>query len=129
MSLLHSLGRPALLVAVAIATAMAGAALWYFDPFHDSVERLDDLIGKNYDYAYKMYFRTDHDQMEKFDIRDGVTEFRVGVLSSQALLRDNVIREYTWIFSNHKATVWVAKTDGSNNTIIDAIRYKNGVVF
>jgi hypothetical protein len=102
---------------------------WYFDPFHKPVETVDVLIGKNYDYALKSYFHSDPEYSSSFDINQDLNEFQGGVLSKKDIIRDSIIRQYTWTFTNHKTTIWVSKTDNFEDEIIDAIRYKNNVQF
>ena len=102
---------------------------WYFDIWNKSVEPIDELIGKNYDYAHKLYFKTDPDQHYKININDQLNEFNGGVYNKKSIFTDSIINVYTWISFNHKQTIWVGKTKKSDNEIIDAIRHKNGVKF
>ncbi len=102
---------------------------WYFDIWHDSVETIDELIGQNYDYAYKMYFRTDPDSHHEVNINNKLNEFDGGILSKKEILIDSIVNVYTWDFANHKMTIWVGKTKKMNSQIIAAIRYKDNIRF
>ena len=117
------------LIFLVIAALIISLTIWYFDLFHKPVETVDVLIGSNYDYAIKSYFHSEPNTSTTFNINSGLNEFQVGVLSKKYIVRDSIIRQYTWTFLNHKTTIWVSKTDNSDNEIIDAIRYKNGVEF
>jgi hypothetical protein len=104
-------------------------AIWYFDPFHRQVETVDELIGRNYEYAHKLYFQSDPDNSTYFNINDPLNEFQGGILPKKSIIKDSIIQQHTWTFLNHKVTIWVTQTDKLQGQIIDAIRYKNGVVF
>ncbi len=112
-----------------VVIGIAAIPLWYFDPLHGDIEEIEDLIGKNLDYAIKSYFHAAPNTSTTFDVSNGITEFRIGVLQRETMLKDNTISEYTWVFLNHKETVWTGKINDSEDEIIDAIRYKNRVVF
>ena len=114
---------------VIIAIIIVGSTIWYFDLFHKPVETVDELIGNNYDYALKSYFHSEPNSSMTFNINNALNEFQGGVLSKKNIVRDSIVRQYTWTFLNHKTTIWVSKTDRLDNEIIDAIRYKNGVKF
>src|SRR4030095_2572695 len=114
---------------VGIFILLLATGIWYFDPFHKPVETIDELIGKNLDYAVKLYFKKDPDVSSHFNINSPLNEFQGGVLAKKSIIRDSIIDQHTWNFLNHKATIWVTKTDQQHSEIIDAIRYKNGVVF
>lgn len=102
---------------------------WYFDTWNESVERIDELVGKNFDYAQKTYFRTDPDSHYIININKNLNEFDRAILSKQGILIDSIVDAYTWNFFNHKKTIWVGKTKQLNHEIIDAIRYKNNIQF
>lgn len=101
----------------------------YFDPFHKSVEKIDSLIGHNFDYAYKDYFRTDPDDAYQIDINDNLSEFHGGVYSKLNVIKGKTLQVYTWKSFNHKSTIWIAYTYKDRYEIIEAIRYKNNVRF
>ena len=42
---------------VIFAIIIVGSTIWYLDLSHKPVETVDVLIGKNYDYALKSYFK------------------------------------------------------------------------
>lgn len=105
-----------------------GLTVWYTDPFHDSVEPISKLIGKDYNYALS-YFGNKPDIETSFSIRSNLNEFQGGVLSNAKSLKDSMVKQYTWAFTNHKVTIWVGSTMKSDWEIIDAIRYKNNIVF
>jgi hypothetical protein len=117
------------LIFTVIALIIVASSIWYFDPFHKSVETVDELIGNNYDYAVKTFFHSEPSSSTLFNINDNLNEFQGGVLSKKEIVRDSIIKQYTWTFLNHKTTIWVSKTDKLDNEIIDAIRYKNEVKF
>ncbi len=102
---------------------------WYFDIWHKPVETIDELIGKNFDFAQKIYFKTDPDSHYKISINDNLNEFDGGIYNEKSTLKDTVVHVYTWTFINHKQTIWVGETETMKNEIIDAIRYKNSVQF
>lgn len=102
---------------------------WYFDVWHKPVEPIDKLIGENYDYAHKLYFKTEPDKHYKVNINHRLNEFDGGIYDKKSILTDSIVDVYTWGSLNHKNTIWVGKTNELNNEIIDAIRYKNSVQF
>ena len=102
---------------------------WYFDIWHRPVETIDELIGKNYDYAHKVYFQTDPDENYTININDNLNEFDGGIYEKKTNLTDSLIDVFTWKSINHKKTIWIGNTHKQNNIVIDAIRYKNGVQF
>lgn len=102
---------------------------WYFDFGHKPVERVDILIGNNYDFAHKLYFRSNPDESHTFKLKDAKNEFR-GVIQSHArILQDSTIYEYTWSFSRYNITIWVGKTASLDHQVIDAIRWRKDVQF
>ena len=105
------------------------SAIWYFDVLHKPVETIDELVGNNYDYAVKTYFNSEPNISTTFNINTNLNEFQGGILAKKNIIRDSLIKQYSWTFLNHKTTIWVSKTDNSDNEIIDAIRYKNEVQF
>ena len=102
---------------------------WYFDLFHKPVESIDELVGNNYDYAHNQYFGTAPNNQYKINVNKGLNEFDGGILNKKRNLTDSLVYVYTWVFINHKKTIWVGKTNKANKEIIDAIRYKNDVQF
>ena len=117
------------LVIILIITSSGLFSTWYFDLWHKPVEPIDELIGKDYDYARKLYFKTDPNQHYKININDPLYEFDGGVDNKKTIHTDSIIDVYTWNYLNHKKTIWVGKTRNMDCEIIDAIRYKNGVRF
>lgn len=104
-------------------------ASWYFDIWHEPVEPIDELIGKNYDYAHKIYFQKDPDRQYKVNVNDNLSEFDVEILNKKEILNDSIVHVFTWDFTTHKKTIWVGRTEKFQNQIIDAIRYGNTVRF
>lgn len=102
---------------------------WYFDIWHRPVETIDELIGKNFDFAHKLYFKTDPDSHYQININDDLNEFDGVIYDKKNNLKDSIIHVYTWTFFNHKQTIWIGETDTMKGEIIDAIRYKNKVRF
>jgi hypothetical protein len=102
---------------------------WYLDIWHDAVENIDELIGQNYDYAHKIYFRTEADNSYKININNELNEFDGAILYKMEFLTDSIVQVYTWEFVNHKKTIWIGETDKMKNQVIDAIRYKNNIQF
>jgi len=117
------------IIIISILVILGLASFWYFDVWHEPVERIDELIGKNYDYAHKVYFQTYPDQEYKININDNLNEFNGGIYNKVKNLKDTIVYVYTWKSLNYKETIWVGKTDKLESEIIDAIRYKNSVVF
>lgn len=105
------------------------AVSWYFDILHEPVETIDELIGKNYDYAIKFYYRKEPDNQYKININANLNEFEGAIYDKKSILKDSIVQVYTWTFMNHKETIWVGKTRLMKSEIIDAIRYKNTVRF
>ena len=105
------------------------ASTWYFDIWHKPVETIDQLIGKNLDYANKLYYKTEPDNHYQIKINDNLNEFDGGIYDKKNKLNDSIVHVYTWTFMNHKETIWVGNTSTSKSEIIDAIRYKNSVQF
>jgi hypothetical protein len=102
---------------------------WYFDICHKPVETIDELIGKNLDFAHKIYFKADPDINYKISINDYLNEFDSGIYKKKSILKDSIVQVFTWTFINHKQTIWVGDTKTMKKEIIDAIRYKNSVQF
>jgi hypothetical protein len=102
---------------------------WYFDIWNKPVETIDELIGKNYDFAHKMYFQTDPNGQYKVNVNDNLNEFDGGILNKTKVLTDSIVNVFTWDYTTHKKTIWVGQTKAMKYEIIDAIRYKNGVRF
>jgi len=110
-------------------TLIGLASTWYFDIWHKPVETIDKLIGQNFDYAYKLYYRTEPENHYQININDNLNEFDGGIYDKRNKLKDSIIHVYTWTFMNHKEAIWVGETSTVKSEIIDAIRYKNGVRF
>ena len=104
-------------------------ASWYFDIWHESVETIDELIGKNYDHAHKMYFQTDPNRQYKVNVNDNLNEFDGGILNKKEILADSIVHVFTWDYTTHKKTIWVGRTEKLESQVIDAIRYSNNVRF
>ena len=104
-------------------------ASWYFDIWNEPVETIDELKGKNYDYAHKMYFQTDPNRQYKVNVNDNLNEFDGGILNKKEILTDSIVHIFTWDYTTHKKTIWVGRTEKLENQFIDAIRYKNTVRF
>jgi len=102
---------------------------WYFDIWHEPVEPVNELIGKNYDYAYKVYFQTEPDKQYKLNVNDNLNEFDGGILNKKEILTDAIVHVFTWELMTHKKTIWVGQTEKLKSQVIDAIRYKNNVQF
>jgi hypothetical protein len=105
------------------------SSAWYFDIWHKPVEPIDKLIGKNFTYAHKIYYKTKPDNHYEINIKDNLNEFDGGIYIKKNKLKNSIVQVYTWIFTNHKETIWVGETMRLKNEIIDAIRYKNNVRF
>ncbi len=104
-------------------------ASWYFDIWHEPFETIDQLIGKNYDYAHKMYFQTDPNRQYIVNVNNNLNEFDSGILIKKEILTDSIVHVFTWDFTTHKKTIWVGRTKELESQVIDAIRYKNNVQF
>jgi hypothetical protein len=104
-------------------------ASWYFDFWHEPVETIDKLVGKNYDHAHKMYFQTDPDRQYKVNVNENLNEFDGGILNKKEILTDSIVHVFTWDYTTHKKTIWVGRTEELESQVIDAIRYKNNVQF
>jgi len=95
----------------------------------NQLKTIDQLIGKNFDYANKRYYRTVPDNHYQININDNLNEFDGGIYDKKNKLEDSIIHVYTWTFMNRKETIWVGETSTMKSEIIDAIRYKNSVRF
>ena len=102
---------------------------WYFDIWNKPVETIDELIGKNYDYAHKMYFQTDPDRQYKVNVNHNLNEFDGGILNQKEILTDSIVHVFTWDYMTHKKTIWVGRTKKLESQVIDAIRYNKDVRF
>lgn len=102
---------------------------WYFDVWNEPVETIDELIGKNYDYAHKVYFQSDPVENYTININDILNEFDGGVYHKKTSLTDSIIEVYTWNLFNLKKTIWVGNTRKGENIVIDAISYKDELEF
>ncbi|MCC6837043.1 MAG: hypothetical protein IT234_00775 [Bacteroidia bacterium] len=102
---------------------------WYFDIGHKPVENVNILIGNNYDFAKKLYFRSNPDEFHTFKLKDAKNEFRGIIQSHASILKDSTIHEYTWSFSRYNVTIWVGKTASLDHQVIDAIRWRKDVQF
>lgn len=71
-------------------------ASWYFDIWYDSVETVDELIEKNYDYAHKMCFQTDPNRQYKVNVNNNLNEFDAGILNKKEILTDSIVHVFTW---------------------------------
>lgn len=115
---------------IILTIAIIGLALtWYYDIWHKPVETIDNLIGRNFDYANKQYFKSAPDNQYQININDNLNEFDGGIYDKKNILKDSIVQVYTWTFMNHKETIWVGETRTMKSEIIDAIRYKNSVRF
>lgn len=97
--------------------------------YHKQFETIDELVGRNYDYAHKVYFSTDPDIHYKVNINSDLNEFDGGILNEKDILTDSIVQVYTWDYPSHKKTIWVGETDRMKNQIIDAIWYSDDVQF
>lgn len=104
-------------------------ASWYLDMWNEGVETIDELIGQNYDYAHKIYFQTDPDRQYSVIVNNNLNEFDGGILNKKGILTDSIVHVFTWVYTTHKKTIWVGRTEKLENQVIDAIRYKNSVRF
>ncbi|KAB7529977.1 hypothetical protein F8C76_00160 [Flagellimonas olearia] len=102
---------------------------WYFDIWHSPVETIDELIGKNYDFAARNYFKSPPQYQYEVNVNHELSEFDGAILHHKEKLKDSIVQVYTWKFINRKKTIWVGKTSESDSQIIDAIRYKNDIKF
>ena len=91
-------------------TLIGLASTWYFDIWHKPVETIDKLIGQNFDYAYKLYYRTEPENHYQININDNLNEFDGGIYDKRNKLKDSIIHVYTWTFMNHKEAIWVGET-------------------
>jgi len=102
---------------------------WYFDLFNNSVETIDTLIGKDYDFACEKYFKEKPNTHYTINVNHSLNEFDGGILNRKIILTDSIVDVYTWVYFNHKKTIWVGQTLTLKRQIIDATRYKNNVQF
>ena len=120
--------KKGLLITLAVSVSVIGL-LFYFDIFREPVETLDRLIGKDFNYACRTYFKSTPNEKYTININHNLSEFDGAILKNKSLLTDSIVVVYTWTYSNHKKTIWVGQTSKMKNQIIDAIRYKNNVQF
>lgn len=105
------------------------AGYWFFDFGHEPVEKVNILIGNNYDFAEKLYFHSSPDENYTFKLKDAKGEFR-GVLQTHAgILKDSILHEYTWNFGRYNITIWTGKTGKMDHEVLDAIRWRKNVQF
>lgn len=97
---------------------------WYFDIGHKPVEKVDILIGNNYDFAEKLYFRSSPDETHKYKIKNARSEFKGVIQRNSNILVDSTLYEYVWNFNRYNILILVGKTKGIDHQIIDAIRLK-----
>ena len=107
----------------------AGGLIWYFDLMNDPVEKIGSLTGKSYNYARTSYFNEEPDIYYTINVNHRLNEFDGGILLYKKFLSDSIVHVYTWVYFNHRETIWVGNTTQMNNQILDAIRYKNSVRF
>lgn len=105
------------------------AAVWYFLIKTTLVMQIDDLIGKNYDYAHKIHFQTDPDDFYQININDELNEFDGGIYNKTARLTDTIVSVYTWNFLNHSETIWIGATKDLEFEIIDALIYSSNIEY
>ncbi|MGV3706349.1 MAG: hypothetical protein ACO1NU_13320 [Arcticibacter sp.] len=127
-SSLKILGQRRPLCLNALLTIALAMCLWYYDPFHKTVEPVDNLIGRDYSFALN-YLGSEPNDCSSFKTTDVLNEFQAGVLSVKVKPIDSRISQCTWNFRRHKVTIWTARTAKLPNEIIDAVRYKNNVQF
>ncbi len=94
-----------------------------------SVSSIDNLIGKDLNYACEVHYKTKYQQHYRININHRLHEFHGGILKKKNQLIDSIIDVYTWTFQNHKETIWIGKTTHRKNEIIDALWYENDVEF
>lgn len=104
-------------------------ALWSIDEYNRPVEAIDELIGRDFNFAVKAYFQTEPDQQYKVNINSNLDEFNGGILNKSGILRDSIVHVFTWKYTTHKKTLWVGKTETMESEVIDAIRYNNKFMF
>ena len=97
-------------------------ALWYFAIWNEPVETIDELTGKNYDYAHKMYFQTDPDRHYTVNVNDNLNEFNGGILSKKQILTDSIVHVFTWDYMTHKKTIWVGQTENPKSESLNQIK-------
>lgn len=102
---------------------------WYFDIGHKPVEKVDILIGNNYDFAEKLFFHSVADETRTYKLNEAKGEFRGIIQRHSKIIKDSIIQEYTWKFSRYNITIWVGKTANLDHQIIDALRWEKGVKF
>lgn len=83
------------LIVIATIIVVGLSASWFFDLWNKPVEKIDELIGKNYDYALQMYFRTIPDNHYKLNVNNNLNEFDGGILSKRYMLIDSIVHVYT----------------------------------
>lgn len=81
-------------------------AMWHFDIWNEPVETIDELIGKNYDYAYKMYFWTEPDRNYTVNVKGNLNQFDGRILNKKEILTDSKVHVLTWEYTTQKKTIW-----------------------
>lgn len=117
------------LIVIIVIIIVGLSATLYFGIWHEPVEKIDKLIGQNYEYASEKYFRTEPDNQYVVNINKNLSEFDGGILNQKEILEDSIVHVFTWEFENYKKTIWVGDTKNMKSQIIDAIRYKDNVIF
>lgn len=60
---------------IILALLVTAAFIWYFGVLLQPVEGVHSLIGQNYDYAHKIYFRSEPDQSYRINLEDELNIF------------------------------------------------------
>ena len=114
-------------IGIVFSVGIALSCYFYFQ--NKPVETIDELIGQNYDYAHKMYYKTDHSDFYAINVNQELDEFDGALLHKRSILEDSIVHVYTWSFFDRKETIWVGKTERMAYEIVDAVRYSDSILF
>ncbi|MFY0652771.1 MAG: hypothetical protein JXQ96_12085 [Cyclobacteriaceae bacterium] len=92
-------------------------------------EQIQELIGENFDYAHKIYFKREPTGNYQINLNKTQNELDGGVLIKRNLLKDSVVNVYYWEFGLSRSVIWVGKTDKMNHEIIDALTFGKLIKF
>lgn len=118
-----------LLVVVSVAVALP-VMKWCFNSPERPVSEVPELHGQS--DAAVLEILGDPNQKYEFTMDKAIGEFRVELYNtypSGSPNNQNVeIREWTWVYQDHKLTLWLHRPNGSW-VVLNTCRYRNGVVF
>ena len=117
------------LIVTLIVIVIGLAVTWDLDNRGQPFETIDELIGKNYEYAHKTYFRKYPESNYTINVKGNLNEFDGGILNKKNTLTDSIVHVFTWDYQTHKKTIWIGQTEKMESQVIDAVQYSKDVQF